>query len=153
MLWIHLIKYFLMFSLDMSLIPFWGHIRVLTWFQLQLHQPFHHLSQVLYFSSTYLCTPLLHCLPMPFLFYLWFYFLFLHYFYIDSSIKQFVVTNCGMERPGPIVAKTLKSGILIPIVTSKESNFNADFKYISVINISYTHQKLRAWETLPHFRK
>ena len=38
--------------------------------------------------------------------------------------KQFVVTNCSKERPGSIVTETLKNGILIPIVTSKESHFN-----------------------------
>ena len=57
------------------------------------------------------------------------------------TVKQFVVTNCK-ERPGSIVTETLKNRIFIPIVTSKESHFNADFKYISFIKISYTHQKL-----------
>ena len=71
----------------------------------------------------------------------------------QSNIKQFMVTNCSKERPSSIVTETLKNGILIPIVTSKESHFNADFKYISFIKISLTHQKLRAWENLPHFRK
>ena len=52
--------------------------------------------------------------------------------------------NGGKERPGSIVTKTLKYGILIPIVTSKESHFNAAFKYISFIKFSITHQKLRA---------
>ena len=59
-------------------------------------------------------------------------------------IKQFVVTNCSKERPGSIVTKTLKNGILIPIATSKESHFNSDFKYISFIKFNLTHQKLRA---------
>ena len=68
-------------------------------------------------------------------------------------IKQFVVTNCSKERPGSIVTKTLKNGILIPIPTSKESHFNADFKYISFIKFSLTHQKLRVWENLRYFRK
>ena len=68
-------------------------------------------------------------------------------------IKQFVVTNCSKERPGSIVTETLKNGILIPIVPSKEWYFNADFKYISFIKISFTNQKLRACENLPHFRK
>ena len=54
-------------------------------------------------------------------------------------IKQFVVTNCSKERPGSMVTKTLKNGILIPIVTSKESYFNADFKYISFNKFSPTH--------------
>ena len=67
-----------------------------------------------------------------------------------SEIKQFVVTNCNKERPGSIVTETLKNGILIPIATSKVSHFNADFKYISFIKFSLTHQKLRAWENLPH---
>ena len=39
------------------------------------------------------------------------------------------------------------------IATSKELHFNADFKYISFIKFSLTHQKLRAWENLPSFRK
>ena len=43
-------------------------------------------------------------------------------------IKQFVVTNCSKERPGSIVTETLKNGILIPIYTSKEWYFYADFK-------------------------
>ena len=51
-------------------------------------------------------------------------------------IKQFVVTNCSKERPGSIVTKTLKNGIFMPIVTLKESHFNADCKYISFIKIS-----------------
>ena len=59
-------------------------------------------------------------------------------------VKQFVVTNCSKERPGSIVTKTLKNGILIPIAISKESHFNAGFKYISFIKFSLTHQKLRA---------
>ena len=59
-------------------------------------------------------------------------------------IKQFVVTNCIKERPGSIETKTLINGILIPIATSKESHFNADFKYISFIKFNITHQKLRA---------
>ena len=50
-------------------------------------------------------------------------------------IKQFVVTNCSKERPGSIVTETLKNGILILIVTSKEWHFNADFQYISFIKI------------------
>ena len=62
----------------------------------------------------------------------------------NSLIKQFVVTSCSKERPGSIVTKTLKNGILIPIATSKESHFNAGFKYISFMKFSLTHQKLRA---------
>ena len=57
-------------------------------------------------------------------------------------IKQFMVTNCSKERPGSIVIKTLKYGILIPIVTPKESYFNADFKYISFIKFSYEPGKI-----------
>ena len=63
---------------------------------------------------------------------------------IALYIKQFVVTNCSKERSGSIVTKTLKNRILISIATSKESHFNADFKYISFIKFSLTHQKLRA---------
>jgi len=59
-------------------------------------------------------------------------------------VKQFAVKNCSEERPGSIVTKTLKNGILIPKSTSKESHFNTDFKYISFIKFSLTHQKLRA---------
>ena len=36
-----------------------------------------------------------------------------------ACFKQFVVTNCGKERPGSIVTETLKNGILISIATSK----------------------------------
>ena len=43
-----------------------------------------------------------------------------------------------------MVTETLKNRILIPIITSKELHFNADFKYTSFIKISYTYQKLRA---------
>ena len=63
---------------------------------------------------------------------------------MKTDIKQFVVTNCSKERPGSIVTKTLKNGILIPIATSKELHFNADFKYTSFIKFSRTHQQLRA---------
>jgi len=70
-----------------------------------------------------------------------------------AVIKQFMVTNCSKERPGSIVTKTLKNRIFISIATSKELHFNADFKYISFIKFSLTHQKLRAWENLPYFRK
>jgi len=74
-------------------------------------------------------------------------------FNITYIIKQFVVTNCSKEQPGLIVTKTLKNGILLAIATSKELHFNADFKNISLIKFSLTHQKLRAWENLPYFRK
>ena len=71
-----------------------------------------------------------------------------------TFFKQFVVTKCSKERPGSIVTKTLKNGILIIIATSKESHFNADFKYIwSFIKFNLTHQKLRVWENLPYFRE
>jgi hypothetical protein len=43
-----------------------------------------------------------------------------------------------------MVTETLENGILIPIDTSKESDFNADFKYLSFIKFSSTHQKLLA---------
>ena len=36
---------------------------------------------------------------------------------MEPVIKQFVVTNWSKERPGSIVAETLKNGILISIVT------------------------------------
>ena len=62
----------------------------------------------------------------------------------QKQIKQYVVTNCGKERPSSIGTKTLKNGIFIPIATSKESHFNSNFKYISFIKFSVTHQKLRA---------
>ena len=60
-----------------------------------------------------------------------------------NVFKQFVVTNCSKERPGSTVTETLTIGVLIPIVTSKESNFKAKFKYINFIKFSLTHQKLR----------
>ena len=50
------------------------------------------------------------------------------------TIKQFVISNCRKERAGSIVTETLKNGILIPIVTSKESNLNADFKYNEIFH-------------------
>ena len=59
---------------------------------------------------------------------------------MSSLIKQFVLTNCSKERPGSIVTETLKSGILIPIVTSQESHFYAHFKYIIFVKFSHTHQ-------------
>ena len=70
--------------------------------------------------------------------------IFKRHFLADPYIKQFVVTKCSKERPGSIVTKTLKNRILMPEHTSKESHFNADFKYISFIKFSLTHQKLRA---------
>ena len=39
-----------------------------------------------------------------------------------------------------MATETLKYGILIPIVTSKELHFYADFKYISFIKFNLTHQ-------------
>ena len=56
------------------------------------------------------------------------------------EIKEFVVTNCSKEQPGSIVTKTIKNGILIPIATSKESHFNADFKYIIFTVLVFTVQ-------------
>ena len=52
-----------------------------------------------------------------------------------------------------MVTETLENGIFILIDTSKESNFNTDFKYISFIKFNLTHQKLRARENLADFRK
>jgi hypothetical protein len=52
-----------------------------------------------------------------------------------------------------MVTETLKNGIFIPIDTSKESDFNTDFKCISLFEFSFTHQKLCAWENLADFRK
>jgi hypothetical protein len=43
-----------------------------------------------------------------------------------------------------MVTETLENGFLIPIDTSKESDFNADLKYITFIKFSPTHQKLCA---------
>ena len=51
------------------------------------------------------------------------------------------------------VKKTLKNEILIPIDRTKESDFYADFEYISLIKFILTHQKLRASENLPQFQK
>ena len=62
----------------------------------------------------------------------------------DETFKQFVITNCIKERPQLNSNQTLKNTILIPIATSKESNFNADFKYISFTKFNLNHQKLRA---------
>ena len=74
--------------------------------------------------------------------------------FINQTVRgQFVVTNCCKERPGSIVTETLKKETLIPIVTSKESHFITDFKYIRLIKFSLTHKKLRAWENWPYFRK
>ena len=71
----------------------------------------------------------------------------------DPAIKQFVVyRTVSKEWPGLIVTKTLKNWIWISIDASKESNIYADFKYVSFIKFSFTYQKLRAWENLPHFR-
>ena len=62
----------------------------------------------------------------------------------ELQIKQFMVTNCSKEQPSSIVNETLKNGILMLKYTSKESDFHADFKYISFIKFSLCHQKLRA---------
>jgi len=42
---------------------------------------------------------------------------------------------------------------LIPIDTSKETDIYIDFKYVSFIKFSLTHQKLSASENLPNFEK
>ena len=59
-------------------------------------------------------------------------------------IKQFVVTNCSKERPGSIVNETLKNGISMLKDISKESDFYADFKYISIVFVikSYEPEKI-----------
>ena len=66
----------------------------------------------------------------------------------QTVINKFVVTNCSKERPGSIVTETLNNGVLIPIVTSKELHFNADFKYIISSSLilpikSYEPEKIR----------
>ena len=61
-----------------------------------------------------------------------------------TVVKQFVVTNCSKERPGSIVNETLKNGISMLKDISKELDFYTDFKYISFIEFSLCHQKLRA---------
>jgi hypothetical protein len=50
-----------------------------------------------------------------------------------------------------MVTETLENGILVQIDTSKESDFDVDFKYISFSKFSPTHQKLRALENLADF--
>ena len=55
-----------------------------------------------------------------------------------------MVTNYSKERPGSKVNETLKNGILMLRDTTKESDFHADFKYISFIKFSLCHQKLEA---------
>jgi hypothetical protein len=52
-----------------------------------------------------------------------------------------------------MVTETLENSILIQIDTSKESDFNADFKYITFIKFDPTDQKLGALENLADFRK
>ena len=63
---------------------------------------------------------------------------------VKVSVKQFMVANCSKEQPGPIVTESLRYGVFIPIVTSKELYFYDDFKYISFIKFSLTHHKLCA---------
>jgi len=64
-----------------------------------------------------------------------------------------VVTNCSKEQPGSIVTKTLENEISIPIATSKELDFNADFKYINFVKFSLTHlQKCGIFYFLPEGR-
>ena len=55
-----------------------------------------------------------------------------------------MVTNCSKERPSSIVNQTLKNGILILKDRSKESDFDADFKYIIFIKLNLTYQQLRS---------
>jgi hypothetical protein len=68
-------------------------------------------------------------------------------------LKLICSWTVSKERPGSIETKTLKKGILIPIDTSKEYNSYADFKYISFIKFSLTHQKSSAWENLSYFQE
>ena len=58
---------------------------------------------------------------------------FINVWFAVDVFKQFVVTNCNKKRPGTIVNKTLRNGILIPIITLKELYFNTDLKYINFI--------------------
>ena len=59
----------------------------------------------------------------------------------SNSSWQWTVSK---ERPSSIVTEILKNRILIPIDASKELDLYANFKYISFIKFSLTHQKLRA---------
>ena len=61
---------------------------------------------------------------------------------VSIDIKQFIVTKCSKERPGSIVNKTSKNGILMLKGKSKESDFHADFKYKNSIKFSLCLQKL-----------
>ena len=72
---------------------------------------------------------------------------------LSNSLWQRTVSK---ERPGSTFTETLKKGILIPIGTSKESNFYAEIRYISFIKFSLTHQKLQSLthrKNLPYFWK
>ena len=62
----------------------------------------------------------------------------------ENLFKQFVVTNCSKERLGSIVTETLKKRNFETNSYIKELHFNANFKYISFIKFSLSHQKLRA---------
>ena len=62
------------------------------------------------------------------------------------------MVTVGKELSGLIETEIPKNRMLTPIDTSKQTNFCADFKYISIIKFHYTDQKLRAWENLPYFR-
>ena len=64
-----------------------------------------------------------------------------------------MVTNCIKERPGSKVPETLKNLISVLVDTSKELDFYADFEYTSFFKFDLTHQKLKAWENMPYFRK
>ena len=44
-----------------------------------------------------------------------------------------------------MVTETLKNGSFIPIDTSKGSDFNSDFKYISFIKFNLTHQTVQSF--------
>ena len=71
----------------------------------------------------------------------------------NLSINQSVVTNCSKERPGSIVTKTLKNGILILIHTSTELDFYDDFKYISLVKFTVTYQKVTSLSKFALFWK
>ena len=63
---------------------------------------------------------------------------------VISAISDERETSLGNEWPGSMVTKTLKSRVLILIVTTKELYFYADFRYVISIKFSLTYQKLRA---------
>ena len=72
--------------------------------------------------------------------------------FIFKKFKQYKGT-VSKEWPDSIIAETLKNKILIPIDSSKESDFYAGFKNISFTKFNLISQKLQAWEYLPYFQK